>query len=238
MLAQRYPETYDGISAGAPAIYFTELLPSTQWPQQVMNMHGVPYGCEVDVLVEGAVKECDGLDGVVDGIIADIDTCLRLFNPFKMVGLPINCPETGGSIEISKAAAIVVDATLHGMQTEDGEHTWHGITPGADLTGELPLQPGVVAINCTTGTCVGQPSNFGLQWLQLFVARDPELDVMNLTHGEFDALVHKGGEMYRSIIGTENPDLSAFRDAGGKMVTFHGLVRTIHYQTYNGRKVH
>lgn len=228
-LAQRYPEVYDGIAAGAPAIYWTELLPSAQWPQQVMNMAGVPYACEVDAIVEGARSECDGLDGVVDGIIADVDTCLGLFDPFGMVGLSVNnCPDAEGTIEISRAAAIVVNATLHGMQTEDGRPTWYGIPPGADLTGELPLQPGVVSINCTAGTCVGQPSNFGLQWLQLFVAQDPDLDVMNLTHAEFDELVRRSGEMYRSVIGTEYPDLSDFRDAGGKMVTFQGLVGRIY----------
>ena len=228
MLAQRYPDAYDGIAAGAPAIQWTELLPSTLWPQQVRNMVGVPYRCEVDALVERAVGECDGIDGVVDGIIGNIDACLGLFDPFGMVGSPVNCPEAGGRIEISKVAVTVFNATLLGMQSEDGKHSWYGLSPGADLTGEPPLQPGVAAINCTSGTCVGEPSNFGLQWLQLFVAQDPELDMSNLTHGEFDELVRGSGEKYRPIVGTEDPDLSKFRDAGGKMVTFHGLVR-IHW---------
>jgi len=51
MLAQRYPDAYDGIMAGAPGIYWPELLASGQWPQQVMKtLDSYPYGCELDTI--------------------------------------------------------------------------------------------------------------------------------------------------------------------------------------------
>lgn len=233
MLAQRYPDAYDGIAAGAPAIYWTEFLPGIQWAQQIMSMLGeAPHECEIDALVAAAVSECDGLDGVVDGIIGEVEACLDHFDPFTLVGSPIECSEVD-NVSISDIAATVVNATWNGMRTEDGKQTSYGIRPGADLTGNSPTshgQPGIVKTNCTSGTCVGAPNYLGLQWLQLFAAKDPSIDMSNLTHAEFDTLVNVNGQIYRSMISTSDPDLSRFRDAGGKMVTFHGLVST--YQNH------
>ncbi|KAL7623768.1 hypothetical protein AAE478_005321 [Parahypoxylon ruwenzoriense] len=53
---------------------------------------------------------------------------------------------------------------------------------------------------------------------------DPEADALNMTHQEFDHMVHSSIQHYTSIISTNDPDLSEFRDRGGKILTFHGLV--------------
>ncbi len=228
MLAQRYPTAYDGIAAGAPAIYWTELLAGIQWPQQFMNMLGrYPHGCELNAISAAAISACDGLDGVVDGVVADVDTCLASFNPFGLIGKTISCSQTDGQIRISTAAAAVVNATWHGMSTTDGQQAWHGLSPGADLTGNSPSsngQPGLAATNCTGGACTGAPNMLGLQWLQFFIAKDLEFAFGNLTHAEFDGLVHASKQQFKSIVNTDDPDLSEFRNAGGKMVSFHGLV--------------
>jgi hypothetical protein len=233
MLAQRYPTAYDGIAAGAPAIYWTEFFPYLQWLQQVMNMlDAYPYGCEFDAITAAAISACDELDGVVDGVIAETAVCLSTFNPFSLVGTSINCTQAGGTVKISAAAATVVNATWNGIITVDGNSTWYGVNPGADLTGSRPtsyVEPGIAATNCTTGTCVGSPNILGLQWLQLFVAKDPDFDFSNLTHVEFDRLVHLSGQIYRSTISTDYHDLSTFRNTGGKLITFHGLVSLLPY---------
>jgi hypothetical protein len=226
MLAQRYPTAYDGIAAGAPAIHWTELAPYIQWPQQFMNMLGAyPYTYELDAITATAVSACDGLDGVVDGVVGETDACLAHFDPFNLVGTVINCTEAGGEVQITRSAAAVANATWHGMVTADGKQTFYGISPGSDLTGRSTEGgTGLAATNCTTGTCVGAPADLGVPWIELFLARDPEFDISNLTHAEFDRLAHLSRQMYGSLMGTDDPDLSAFRDAGGKLVSFHGLV--------------
>lgn len=225
MLAQRYPTAYDGIAAGAPALALHKLTASAFWPQQQMNMLGqYPYMCELDAILAGALAACDELDGVADGIMSDVDACLSSFDPFQLVGTSTNCSQTEGEVQISAAAATVADRAWRGLATADGKLIYPGLNPSADLTGSHSNQPGIAMTDCSSGTCVGQPNALGWQWLQLFVAKDPSFDFGNLTHEEFDSMVRAGIEEYQYHLGTDDADLSAFRDAGGKMLTFHGLV--------------
>ncbi|KAJ8120832.1 hypothetical protein ONZ43_g2562 [Nemania bipapillata] len=231
MLAQRYPALYDGIAAGAPAIHWNPGVGSVQWPQQVMNMlDKYPYPCELDAIVEAAITSCDGLDGVVDGIIAEVDECLTTFDPFSIVGTLINCTEAAGeTIQVSEAAAVVVDATWAGPSTESGNWTWYGLNPGADITGSHSTPATLISVqtNCTGGVCVGVPNPLSSIWLQLFVAKNPEFNVSNITHAEFDSMIHLSQQLYGDTVGTEEPDLTEFHNAGGKLVTFHGLADTL-----------
>lgn len=113
------------------------------------------------------------------------------------------------------------------MVTENGKSTWFNVFPRSDLTGTSPTPYGIPVIagtNCTSEFCVGLPHILGLQWLQLFVAKDPNLDFTNLTRKQFDRLAHLSKSTYDSVIGLSDPDLSSFREAGGKLVTFHGVV--------------
>jgi hypothetical protein len=216
MLAQRYPTSFDGIAAGAPAIYWNDIFASFLWPQQFMNMLGeYPPACELQAITEAAVSACDGLDGMIDGIINDVEECLAKFQPFDLVGTAINCSEARN---ITPAAAAVVNATWQGYRDARGHQAWFGLNPGTDLT------VGVAGTNCTGQPCGGMPFAVAAQWFTLFVARDTNFDLTNLSHVEFDMLAHQGRQRYDSIIGTGDADLSAFRDAGGKIVTFHGVV--------------
>ncbi|KXJ86058.1 Tannase/feruloyl esterase [Microdochium bolleyi] len=263
MLAQRYPDAYDGIIAGAPGIFWAELLPFFFWPQQVMNMQmrsgfgeagggsDAPlYSCEMDEITAAAVRACDGLDGVVDGVVGDPEECLKVFDPMSMVGaVAQECNNEGGAtsssgrgkrgskpVRISKTAATVVKAMWQGLTSSAGAQLYPGLYPLADITGNDPLSlglPGLAATTCKappasgwqsqTAECKGQPNQDSMDWLRLFVAKDPGFDVSNLSREEWDRLVRKSGREYRSMIGTEDADLSEFKDRGGKIMSFHGL---------------
>lgn len=219
MLAQRYPKEYDGIMAGAPGIHWTNFFPTMLWPQQFMNMLGeYPHACELQAITAATISACDGLDGVLDGVISEVDGCLATFDPFELVGQAIDCPEVA---KISSGAAAVVNATWQGMRNVQGAQVWPGLNPGTDLAA------GVATTNCTNGLCQGAPLPVAAQWLSLFVARDTDLNLSSLSHAEFDWLAHQSRQRYRSIIGTDDPDLSAFHARGGKLITFHGLLDQI-----------
>jgi hypothetical protein len=229
MLAQRYPTAYDGIAAIAPAIDWPQFLVGALWPQHLMNQMGhYPYRCEIDAITSAAIDACDGLDGVMDGIIAEVDECVATFDASRLIGTTVeNCAEAGGSsVAISKAATVVVNAAWHGIETAAGNQTWHGYSPGTDLTGNIVgrARDNVAATNCTDGDCVGAPGHLAIEWVQMFVRKDPNFDFSKLTREEFDNLLHIGTRDYGSMVTTDDPDLSEFRNAGGKLVSFHGLV--------------
>ncbi|KAK0736667.1 Tannase/feruloyl esterase [Apiosordaria backusii] len=223
MLSQRYPGLFDGILAGAPAVYWSEAMAGFQWPQVVMKELGKwPYGCEVSAIGEEATRQCDGLDGVVDGIVSDVGGCLNSFDPFEMVGSEIKCAEVeGGTVKITEGAAAVVNKTWHGRETVDGRWVWYGLSPGADL---IVNGSGLAATNCTEGKCVGQPASIGKDWFELFIAKSSTFNVANLTHKEFDRFAQASKQEFSSFVETDDSDLTEFRSQGGKMISWHGLI--------------
>ncbi|KAM0345858.1 hypothetical protein ACHAPU_006212 [Fusarium lateritium] len=156
MLAQRYATAYDGMIAGAPAIHWTELFRYIQWPQHLMNELGsYPLACEFDAITVAAVKACDGLDGVLDGVISKVGECLETFDPFTFVGQTIRCPELNGThVLVTESASAAVNATWQCMSILNGRQAYDGIALGVQLTGTSTNaygQPGLLSINCISG---------------------------------------------------------------------------------------
>jgi hypothetical protein len=220
MLAQRYPTAYDGIAASSPAINFGEFTVGSYWPQFVMNQLGeYPYPCELDALTAAVIKDCDGDDGILDNIITFPDTCD--FDPYRLVGTTINCSDTGHSMKISKAAAIIAEAAWTGARTSSGSFLWYGVNRGAALTGDISTS----GTTCdASGHCTGNPYNASTYWIQLYLQRDSAYDVTNMTLADYERFFRASVQEFGDIIGSNEADLGEFRDAGGKMVTYHGMV--------------
>ncbi|RYN23564.1 hypothetical protein AA0114_g12828 [Alternaria tenuissima] len=229
MLAQRYPEAYDGIAAAAPAFNWNQFIPAAAWAQVMMSiMRQFPTKCELDSLTEAAVASCDALDGVTDGLISDVDKCS--FNPFTMIGSVRNCTSTGKSVTITEAAAVIANATWEGPRGPNGEFLWYGVDYQSRLTGSpnptgTTSDLGYAATTCNTnGTCTGAPTGLGEAWLQLFVKKDPQWNYTLINSvEEYTRLFRSAMQQYDSIIGSADLDLSNYRKAGGKIITYHGL---------------
>jgi hypothetical protein len=71
--------------------------------------------------------------------------------------------------------------------------------------------------------CRGHPFDVSEAWLRLFVINGRDFDVSTLSFEDFDVLLDRSQGLYEDIIGTANADLSKFRAAEGKMITWHGL---------------
>jgi feruloyl esterase len=77
MEAQRYPEDYDGIVAGAPANYWTHLLANAAWDNLALFGEKDSYipPKKLPAIQTAALAACDALDGVKDGVIEDPSRC-------------------------------------------------------------------------------------------------------------------------------------------------------------------
>jgi pimeloyl-ACP methyl ester carboxylesterase len=207
MEAQRYPEDYDGIISACPAINWHRLLPADLWPQVVMVAAGnfVPKA-KLDAATAAAVASGDALDGVTDGVIDDPSHCT--YDPKELVGTKV------GDSTFTEADADVVRKIWEGPRGQDGRFLWYGLARGTDLsalagTGGSPL--------------IGKPFSIPREWFQFFLLQDPKWDWTTLTPLKFELLWKQSVEEFGAVIGTDDPDLTGFRDRGGKIIIAHGL---------------
>ncbi|HZO56619.1 MAG TPA: tannase/feruloyl esterase family alpha/beta hydrolase, partial [Bryobacteraceae bacterium] len=110
--------------------------------------------------------------------------------------------------------ADVVRKIWEGPRGQDGSLLWHGMERGADLS----------ALAGTRGSpLTGRPFSIPLEWFQYFLLQDPKWDWTTLTPNGFELLWKQSVEQYGSVIGTDDPDLTRFRERGGKIIIYHGL---------------
>lgn len=221
VFAQHYPDIFDGVQAAAPAIH-TEFFIASHFPLQIMNeMKKYPHPCEIDALTNLAIQSCDGLDGLVDGIISYPDACD--FDPYTAIRKTINCSSSLVPETISETAAIVASAAWNGARRANGSVLWHTLGHQANLTQDGGLARTVCSSN---GTCIAEGGSLLTTAIRLFVKKDPDFDVTRMSRREYEQVLRLAFVEFDSIIGTRSPDLYDFQKAGGKMLTYHGLVRT------------
>ncbi|MGW7255287.1 tannase/feruloyl esterase family alpha/beta hydrolase [Streptomyces sp. NPDC054834] len=214
MEAQRHPDDFDGILADAPAINWDEFEVATLWPQVVMNNEkAYPSSCEFKAFTDTAVKACDSLDGVEDGLVEDPARCD--FDPRRLVGTKVVCD--GKELTITAADAAVVRKIWDGPRTTSGKKLWPGVPVGADLSALAGTTP-----PDANGNVKGAPFRVPATWVATWLEKQPDFDVSTITYGRFAKLFRQSEAEYDKVIGTDAPDLSAFRKSGGKLLTWHG----------------
>lgn len=227
MEAQRYPADFDGIMANAPAINWARFIPAEQWGQVVMEQEDTfPTSCIFNTFQNASITHCDGLDGVYDRVISNPDTCA--FDPHSLVGTVVAC--NGVQTKITSKMAEVIQKIHQGPRTVDGQFLWYGLNHGAAYSG-------LDKTAMVNGSRVGAPFSISDSWIRYFIEQNPQYDTSTISYSKYDLIFRRSVSEYESIIGTDDPDLSAFRDRGGKLLTWHGLADplifpngTIHYR--------
>jgi feruloyl esterase len=206
MEAQRYPDDYDGILSGCPAINWPRFLPAALWPQVLMLEAGnFVSKAKLDAATAAAIAVGDGADGVVDGVIDDPVRCT--YDPKELIGT------AAGGDTFTAVDAEIVRQIWQGPRGFGGRFLWYGLTRGTDL-------------NTYAGTegspPVGKPFGIPLDWFRYFLVQNPRWDWRTMTRAEFELLWNQSVEQFGAVFGTDNPDLTRFRERGGKIIITHG----------------
>ncbi|KAF9246096.1 hypothetical protein DTO006G1_62 [Penicillium roqueforti] len=215
LMAQKYPDVFDGILAVAPALDIQRFIPAGFWASQVMNQLGVyPSPCEVNAFTEAAVKACDRLDGVEDGIISSPDHCHVKAADF--VGMSYTCDSIRKTFSASSAE--VIQAAWSGSRSISKHDGWYGVNKDAALgTAYVPTA-------CSAkNACYSFGSDLFGNWLKYLVAKDSTFSTSNMTQEEFFKGLRSSNVDYSGMLGTNDPDLSNFKAKGGKMITWQGM---------------
>lgn len=219
MLAQKYPDAYDGVLSVAPALNIPSFLVANYWPSLLMNQVGeYPHKCEFEALRHAAIADCDYEDGIGDGIISNPSACLSIFNPFDLVDTTIPCSTATGERKISRTAARVAEAAWSGYKMHNGVPFWYPSSPDASLINQF----GQARTLCEGDKCTASdPSRLATTFLRDMVRRG--VNLTKIKPFGFDILFHSAKEQYDSVLATDSSDLTNFRNKGGKILSFHGL---------------
>jgi len=77
MAAQRYPDDFDGVVAGAPGAAWTHLMTSFAWSWRIAHQNPASRlkAANLTRIQAATLEACDTLDGVKDGVIEDPRLC-------------------------------------------------------------------------------------------------------------------------------------------------------------------
>jgi pimeloyl-ACP methyl ester carboxylesterase len=205
--AQRYPEDFDGILSLCPAVNWPRVLTGDLWPQVVMSeAHNYLTTQKFTAVNKAIVEALDSKDGTVDGVL---DDPLHFnYDIQSLVGKKM------GESDFTPSDADVIKKIWEGPRDLNGNFLWYGLLPGSDLT----------ALAGTNGKpLAGVPMSISVEWVRFFLLSDPKWQGVPLTKKEFLLLWNQALEQYNATFATDNPDLSRFREHGGKLIILHGL---------------
>jgi hypothetical protein len=203
IMAQRFPDYFDGIVAGAPAYAMSRLLTGgAVRSAQLNSAEGHLSPVKLALLQSTALKSC----GKGARYLQDPRQC----HP-DLAALTCAGPEQDTCLTPAQAATAKL---LYSDQPDPVRGVLYGVLPGAEavkgswdawLTGtEDGATPAGVA--------------FTRNYLVNMVMPDPQVDPAKVTTRE----LVRGELHYAPIMDATDPNLSAFQARGGKLIQYHG----------------
>ena len=216
MTALRQAGDFDGIISGAPALDYTGLVATAfSWIVQANTSEdgqAIVTGEDVPLIQGAVIAACDSADGVEDRMVSEPETCS--FDPGALL---CSAGETASCLSQAKVDVL---RTWYAPATNSGGDVLYpgGVPLGSESYWPLWLtgKPG------GTGLIPGFNVNF-LRYMAF--AEDPASDYTALDF-DFDQDPPRLAAM-SAIYNSDSPDLAAFRDAGGKLILWHGSADAI-----------
>jgi len=209
MEAQRYPEDYDGIVAGAPANNWTRLMSLMAMAIHRMVADPAAYlpAAKLHLIEAAALAACDRRDGVQDGVIENPAACK--FDPAALL-----CRGGDADTCLTGQQVATVKAVYNGLWDGAGKKLFPGFAMGGEaedggwaawLSGTAP---GVSTSSAFSGSFFANMVHGSAAWRirQFDALRDPKL----------------ADEKMGPVLNAIDPDLRRFHDRGGKLILYHG----------------
>lgn len=209
MEAQRFPEDYNGIVAGAPANNWTGLLTNALYNSQALLDDPASYISAAKIpAIDAAVRAaCDSADGVKDGILNDPRQCH--FKPSSML-----CKGAENDSCLTAKQAHVLEVLYGGLHDSAGKLIFPGYLPGSEdgpggwipwITGPAPRQ------SLMYGFAVGYFSNM------VYENKDWNFKDAVVADAYKAALARTA-----SALDANDSNLNPFAAHGGKLILYHG----------------
>jgi hypothetical protein len=212
ILAQRFPDDFDGIIVGAPVLNFIGTMLQYVSAAKALKAGPLP-AAKLSTLSARIYDSCDAKDGLKDGIIDDPRRCD--FQPAR--DLPkceagADRPDCFTSSQIGTLEKIYAEVQSNGKK----------IFPFRPVSAEAAAQNGRSAWESWTVNDVRPPAGivFAETFLRYFAFPKPDPQY-ELTSFDFDKDVPKLENIHQILDATDT-DLTRFRQRGGKMIMYFG----------------
>ena len=199
--AQRFPEDFDGIVAGAPGLDWTgRAAQAVRVAKTLEHTEAARLSQTHRELLHGAVLEaCDLLDGVKDGLIENPGRCT--FDPGAL-----QCRGPDGAACLTAAQVETARLIYSGAVNPKTKREITGLAPGSEL--------GWTDLGWTASARAT-----GLDQFRFLVFNDRNWDVQQF---DFDPDIVRAEETDNNTINALDPNLKPFLDRGGKLIQYHG----------------
>ncbi|KAL9107490.1 MAG: hypothetical protein Q9227_007591 [Pyrenula ochraceoflavens] len=210
--ASRYPTDFDGVLAGSPALDFNNLY---SWRASFYPITGpptspsfIPASTWKTLIHNEVLRQCDALDGVLDGIITDASLCSFRAEALLCSNTTTTSPSptSNSSTCLTPAQVLTVQRIFSPLYGLNGTLIYPAMQPGSEL-------------NAATGLYSGAPWPYSVDWFRYAVYNNPSWDpaTFNLTDAANAAAINPG-----DVRTWPTGELVPFRERGGKLITYHG----------------
>ena len=216
--AQRFPDDFDGILAGAPVLDFSGTMISYSLIQRALAPAALPPA-KLRLVSDAIYAKCDAADGVKDGLIDDPRACR--FSP--SADLP-RCSGDTDSADCFTAAQLRGLEGVYSAITRNGGDFFPGWPLGAETSAAAGGPSGWVPwfVSPPNAPGGGRPiqAGFGETFFRYMAFGSPRPQYDWLTFN-LDADLDKI-DAARRLLDATSPDLSRFKARGGRMITYFG----------------
>lgn len=207
MEATRYPQDYDGIIAGAPGDQWTHAVTLKLWASlpAIRDRSNVIPPEKLKLLNGAVLQACDGMDGVVDGLLNDPRECK--FDPVVLQCSAGDGPGCLTAAQVKNARSIYAGPVRPGSS----ERIAPGYTHGSELGWGSNMLP--------------VPGGSGVDFYRYWVYEQPDHDLRNFDFDkDWDFVNQKrvGDRTMSEVTNVVPEQLGAFRRSGGKLIQWHG----------------